>query len=106
MGYEVTVVGAGPEGIFAALTLAELGIGPVLLLEQGRDLERRSHEALEGLKSSFPGTITLECQGSEWSAAKLGLIPCTGVSMNQNEQITRSVLWLWVGRAMGMSRGR
>ncbi len=41
MEYEVIIVGAGPAGIFAALTLAEQGVRPVLLLEQGRDLEER-----------------------------------------------------------------
>ena len=41
MDYEVVIVGAGPAGIFAALTLADLGIKPVLLLEQGKDLSLR-----------------------------------------------------------------
>jgi uncharacterized protein len=38
MDYEVIIVGAGPAGIFAAMTLADLGIERVLLLERGRDL--------------------------------------------------------------------
>jgi hypothetical protein len=41
MEYTAIIVGAGPAGIFAALTLADSGIKPVLLLEQGRDLSHR-----------------------------------------------------------------
>jgi uncharacterized protein len=47
MDYEVIIVGAGPAGIFAGLTLADLGIRPVLVLEQGKDLGQRSHQAPE-----------------------------------------------------------
>ncbi len=36
MDYEAIIVGAGPAGIFSALTLAEQGIRPVLLLELGK----------------------------------------------------------------------
>jgi len=41
--YEVIIVGAGPAGIFTALSLAEMGIKKVLLLEQGKDLKHRMH---------------------------------------------------------------
>ena len=37
----VVIVGAGPAGIFTAMTLANLGIEPVLLVEQGNDLDKR-----------------------------------------------------------------
>jgi thioredoxin reductase len=38
MDYKVIIVGAGPAGIFSALTLADQGIKPILLLELGKDL--------------------------------------------------------------------
>jgi len=41
MEYQVIIVGAGPAGIFTALTLKELGIDRVILLEQGKDLGER-----------------------------------------------------------------
>ncbi len=41
MDFQVIIVGAGPAGIFAALTLADLGVDSVLLLEQGKDLNQR-----------------------------------------------------------------
>jgi uncharacterized FAD-dependent dehydrogenase len=41
MEYKVIIVGSGPAGIFAGLILAELGVAPVLLLEQGKPLRDR-----------------------------------------------------------------
>lgn len=41
MKYDAIVVGAGPAGIFTALTLADSGCRSVLLLEQGRELSKR-----------------------------------------------------------------
>lgn len=41
MDCQVIIVGSGPAGIFCALTLAELGIDGVMLLEEGKDIEER-----------------------------------------------------------------
>ncbi len=39
--YEAIIIGAGPAGIFAALTLVDSGVKPILILEQGNDINRR-----------------------------------------------------------------
>ena len=43
--YDVIVIGAGPAGIFASITLAKMGIGRVLLVEQGKDIDRRDRRS-------------------------------------------------------------
>ena len=55
MDYEVIIVGAGPAGIFAALTMADLGIGPILLLEQGKDLRERQRSDAEDMLCGWGG---------------------------------------------------
>lgn len=44
MDYKVVIVGAGPAGIFTALTLVDLGSKDILLLEQGKDLSQRKRQ--------------------------------------------------------------
>lgn len=55
MDYEVIIVGAGPAGIFAALTLANLGIESILLLEQGKDLSERKRADSEDMLCGWGG---------------------------------------------------
>ena len=47
------VIGTGPAGLFAGLILAQAGARPILI-ERGRDVERRSRDVEEGkLRTSF-----------------------------------------------------
>jgi uncharacterized FAD-dependent dehydrogenase len=71
MNYAVIIVGAGPAGIFAALTLAESGIAPVLLLELGKDLGRRKRRVSNGMLCGWGGA-------GAFSDGKLTLSPEVG----------------------------
>lgn len=47
MDYDVVIIGAGPAGIFTALTLADLGLKKVLLVDQGKDITDRKIKSPE-----------------------------------------------------------
>lgn len=47
--YDITIIGAGVSGIFAAHTLLEQGAGRVLLLDKGKPLHRRNCPQEQGL---------------------------------------------------------
>jgi len=67
----VAIVGAGPAGIFAALTLTEAGLGPVTLVEQGRSIEQRR-------RSRRPDILTGWGGAGAFSDGKLTLSPEVG----------------------------
>ena len=71
MDYQVIVVGAGPAGIFAALTLADSGVSPVLLLEKGKALEERTRKNSEEMLCGWGGA-------GAYSDGKLTLSPEVG----------------------------
>ena len=74
MDFQVIIVGAGPAGIFAALTLADLGIDSVLLLEQGKDLDQRKRLNPEDMLCGWGGA-------GAYSDGKLVLSPEVGGSL-------------------------
>jgi len=69
--YGVVIIGAGPAGLFAALTLAESNVGDVLLVEQGADLEERRRDTPGGLLCGWGGA-------GAYSDGKLILSPEVG----------------------------
>ena len=74
MEYNVIIVGAGPAGIFAALTLAKLGVNRVLILDKGRDITKRDRRS--------PGDILCGWGGAgAFSDGKLTLAPEVGGSL-------------------------
>jgi len=71
MSFDVIIIGAGPAGIFAALTLAEMGAGRVALLEKGKDLAARKRGSREDVLSGWGGA-------GAFSDGKLTLSPEVG----------------------------
>jgi uncharacterized FAD-dependent dehydrogenase len=76
MTYNVIVVGAGPAGIFTALTLAESGVDSVLLLEKGKNLRDRERTNPEEMLCGWGGA-------GAFSDGKLTLSPDVGGSLGE-----------------------
>ncbi|MCL4502325.1 MAG: FAD-dependent oxidoreductase [Deltaproteobacteria bacterium] len=74
--YEVVIIGAGPAGLFAALRLADSGVGRVLLVEQGPALEERRRDQPGGLLCGWGGA-------GAFSDGKLILSPEVGGFLNE-----------------------
>ncbi|MGC9975639.1 MAG: FAD-dependent protein [Syntrophales bacterium] len=55
MDFQVIVVGCGPAGIFTALTLVEMGVDDVILLDQGNDLEKRDRHTARDVLCGWGG---------------------------------------------------
>ncbi len=53
--YAAIIVGAGPAGIFAALTLSQAGLGPILMVEQGRSIEKRRRSRRPDILTGWGG---------------------------------------------------
>jgi uncharacterized FAD-dependent dehydrogenase len=69
--YAAVIIGAGPAGLFAALSLERFGSGKVLLVEQGPDLRERHRDKPSGLLCGWGGS-------GAYSDGKLILSPEVG----------------------------
>jgi uncharacterized FAD-dependent dehydrogenase len=74
--HDVVIIGAGPAGIFVALTLANIGTQRVLLLEQGRDIDKRDRRSSRDLLCGWGGA-------GAYSDGKLNLSTEVGGFLNE-----------------------
>ena len=74
--YNVIVIGAGPAGIFASLTLSKMGIERILLIEQGKDIAKRDRQSGRDLLCGWGGA-------GAYSDGKLNLSTEVGGFLNE-----------------------
>lgn len=74
--YDVAIIGAGPAGIFTAVTLADAGIHRVLLIEQGNDIDTRDRRSSRDMLCGWGGA-------GAYSDGKLNLSTEVGGFLNE-----------------------
>ena len=74
--YDVIIIGAGPAGIFASITLTRRGIHNVLLIEQGKDIGKRERRSGQDLLCGWGGA-------GAYSDGKLSLSTEVGGFLNE-----------------------
>ncbi len=74
--YDVIIIGAGPAGIFTSITLAKMGIGRVLLIEQGKDIDKRDRRSGRDMLCGWGGA-------GAYSDGKLNLSTEVGGFLNE-----------------------
>ena len=74
--YNVIIIGAGPAGIFVSIILTEMGIDRVLLIEQGKDIDKRDRRSGRDLLCGWGGA-------GAYSDGKLNLSTEVGGFLNE-----------------------
>ncbi len=74
--YNVIVIGAGPAGIFASIALTKMGIDGVLLIDQGKDINKRDRRSARDLLCGWGGA-------GAYSDGKLNLSTEVGGFLNE-----------------------
>lgn len=69
--FQVVIIGAGPAGIFAALTLTQAGVDRILMVEQGRSINHRCNSRKPDILTGWGGA-------GAFSDGKLTLSPEVG----------------------------